>query len=81
MPFGDGVLCIGGAIVRLGIKFNNAVGTSTMPSGADPALSVMGGVPPAGGFRFYSIWYRDGAPFCTAATFNLTNGEAILWIP
>jgi hypothetical protein len=81
-PFGDGVLCIGGAIIRMTIKFNNAVGSSTAPSGADPAISVMGAVPPAGGFRFYSIWYRDGAvAFCTPATFNVTNGEAILWIP
>ncbi|MBL8859621.1 MAG: hypothetical protein JNL28_14025 [Planctomycetes bacterium] len=81
LPFGDGVLCIGGAIVRLGVKFNNLAGSSTIPSGLDPALSVMGLVPPAGGFRFYSSWYRDAALFCTPATFNVTNGVGVLWTP
>jgi hypothetical protein len=81
LPFGDGVLCIGGAIIRLGVKFNNIAGSSTIPSGIDPALSVMGAVPPAGGFRFYSDWYRDSAVFCTPATFNVANGFAILWTP
>ncbi|MDZ4771590.1 MAG: hypothetical protein SGI72_00510 [Planctomycetota bacterium] len=81
LPFGDGVLCIGGAIVRLGVKFNTFAGSSTIPSGADPVLSVMGGVPAAGGARFYSAWYRDSAVFCTPSTFNLTNGVAVFWTP
>lgn len=81
VPFGDGILCVGGALVRLGVKFNNLAGSSTMPSGADPVLSVMGGVPAAGGFRFYATWYRDSALFCTPATFNVTNGVGVLWTP
>lgn len=81
LPFGDGILCIGGVITRLGVKFNNALGTSTIPSGIDPPLSIMGGVPAAGGFRFYSSWYRDAALFCTPATFNVTNGVGVLWTP
>ena len=81
MPFGDGILCVGGALVRLGVKFNSLAGSSTMPSGLDPVLSVMGGVPAGGGFRFYAAWYRDSAVFCTAATFNVTNGVGVLWTP
>lgn len=81
LPFGDGVLCIGGQIIRLGIKFNTLAGSSTIPSGIDPPLSVMGAVPPMGGFRFYSAWYRDAAAFCTTATFNVTNGVGVLWTP
>jgi hypothetical protein len=81
LPFGDGILCIGGAIIRLGVKFNNALGSSTIPSGADPVLSVMGAVPPAGGFRFSASWYRDSALFCTPATFNVANGVGVLWTP
>jgi hypothetical protein len=81
VPFGDGLLCLGGVITRLGVKFNNAVGSSTIPSGADPALSVMGGVPPAGGIRMYQAWYRDALVFCTPSTFNLTNAVAVVWTP
>lgn len=82
MPLGDGLLCALGVLTRLAVKFNNAVGSSTCPSGADPALSVMGFVPAAGGFRYYAGWYRDGvAAFCPPATNNVTNGVAILWTP
>ena len=82
LPFGDGILCIGGVITRLGVKFNNLAGTSTIPSGIDPPLSVMGGVPAGGGFRFYSCWYRDAVlTYCTPAAFNVTNGVAVIWTP
>jgi hypothetical protein len=81
IPLGDGVLCAFGALIRLGVKFNDAAGSSALPSGVDPVLSVMGMVPAAGGFRFYSAWYRDAAVFCTPATNNVTNGVSVLWIP
>jgi hypothetical protein len=29
--------------------------------------------------RYYQVWYRNSAPFCTTATFNLTNGYSIVW--
>ncbi|MCY2960253.1 MAG: hypothetical protein NTY35_08805 [Planctomycetota bacterium] len=78
--FGDGLRCVGGAVIRLGVKFN--VGnTSAYPTGADPLVSVKGMIPAAGGTRFYQGWYRDAVPFCTASTFNLTNGVAITWTP
>lgn len=82
VPLGDGLLCTLGVLTRLAVKFNDAFGSSTCPSGADPALSVMGFVPPAGSFRYYAGWYRDVvAAFCPPATNNLTNGVAILWTP
>jgi hypothetical protein len=82
VAFGDGLRCVFGSVIRLGVKFN--VGnTSSIPSGADPALSILGAIPPAGGTRFYQCWYRDAAPaFCIpAATFNQTNALAITWTP
>ncbi len=78
--FGDGLRCVGGAVIRLGIKVN--VGNaSAYPTGADLPVSVKGLVPAAGGTRFYQAWYRNAGAFCTPSTFNLTNGLAISWTP
>ena len=35
----------------------------------------------AGESRTYQVWYRNAAAFCTAATFNLTNGLTAIWQP
>ncbi len=78
--FGDGLRCAGGSVVRLGTKTNSA-GTSSYPVGTDLSVSVKGGVPAGGGTRTYQAWYRNAAAFCTASTFNLTNGTAIAWVP
>jgi hypothetical protein len=42
---------------------------------------VKGVLPAAGGTREYQGWYRNGAAFCTAQPFNLTNGLEIAWGP
>ena len=79
--FGDGLLCVGGTITRLGVVFNNGSGGSQYPSGAAPAISVQGliGAP---GVRTYQAWYRDGnSSFCTTATYNLSNGYQAVWVP
>jgi hypothetical protein len=31
--------------------------------------------------RVYQAWFRNAAAFCTPATFNLTNGVAVEWVP
>jgi hypothetical protein len=33
------------------------------------------------GVRTYQAWYRNAAVFCTASTFNLSNGYSITWTP
>lgn len=77
--FGDGLLCVMGPIVRLGVKFN-VTGASNHPEVGDPSISLQGGiVGPA--LRCYQIYYRDAAAFCTSATSNLSNGYALLWVP
>jgi hypothetical protein len=76
--FGDGLRCAGGTIIRLGTKVNVA-GASQYPVGADLAVSVRGAVTTPGVTRYYQVWYRNSAPFCTTATFNLTNGYSIVW--
>ncbi len=79
-PFGDGLRCAGGSVSRLGTK-TSAAGASSYPEAGDRRVSVQGTIPAAGGLRFYQVWYRNAAAFCTAATFNLTNGLEVSWTP
>lgn len=75
--FGDGLLCAGGTITRLAVVFASGV-TATCPLG----VSSLGAVPATGGMRTYQAWFRDSSStFCTASTFNLSNGLAIYWAP
>jgi hypothetical protein len=79
--FGDGLLCAGGTLTRLGIHFAvNGYDAYGAPSG-DPAIALQGLIPAGGATRFYQGWYRDSQPFCTASTFNLTNGVRLVWGP
>ncbi|MBL8859917.1 MAG: PD40 domain-containing protein [Planctomycetes bacterium] len=78
MVFGDGLLCAGGTIVRLGIAFPIGV-TATFP--AAPGTLHTTGMVVAPGARTYQGWYRDSLDFCTAATFNLTQGLSTIWAP
>jgi hypothetical protein len=77
--FGDGLRCAGGQVARLATQVN-ALGVSEYPAGAQASVSVRGGVA-APGTRTYQIWYRNAAAFCQAATFNLSNGLSITWVP
>jgi hypothetical protein len=79
LVFGDGLLCVSGTLIRLGVKFN-VLGKSTYPSGGDAPLSVMGGLV-AGDTRDYQAWYRDAAVYCSSSTFNLTNAVEVTWVP
>lgn len=77
--FGDGLLCVGGSLTRLGIK-TNAGGSSQYPAVGDPSLHVQGSNV-AGDTRQYQCWYGDSATFCVPATFNLSNGLETIWGP
>lgn len=76
--FGDGIRCAGGGVTRLGTALNAPSGASQYPSGIQPSVSVRGGVTQPG-TRTYQAWYRNIAPFCTAAAFNTSNGWEIYW--
>jgi choice-of-anchor B domain-containing protein len=76
-PFGDGLRCAGGSIVRLGTKLASG-GMTGYPQAGDASVSVRGGVVTPG-TRVYQAWYRNAATFCTSETFNLTNGLSVLW--
>lgn len=77
---GDGLTCTGGALVRLGVHANTPGGAAFFPGPGDLAVSVRGGVTNPGE-RVYQTWYRNAQPFCTSATFNLTNAVRVLWVP
>jgi predicted outer membrane repeat protein len=78
-PFGDGLRCAGGTVVRLGFV-QNVGGASSWPSSAS-AWQTGHVALTAGATRNYQGWYRDASAFCTSSTFNLTNGVQILWCP
>jgi hypothetical protein len=80
--FGDGLRCVGGSVVRLGVE-HNAGGGSTYPgTPGDASISVKGAIPVGGGVtRRYQAWFRDAAAFCTSSAFNLTNGLSVDWAP
>ena len=77
--FGDGLRCAGGSVVRLGTK-TNASGGSICPGAGEQPLSVKGAVA-SPGTRTYQVWYRNSAAYCTASTFNLSNGLELVWAP
>lgn len=77
----DGLACVSGAIIRLGLS-QNVNGTSIYPEPGDLPVSVKGQVPGVGGTRYYQGWYRNtNAAFCPPATTNRTNGLIVAWIP
>ncbi|MBL8863574.1 MAG: hypothetical protein JNK02_16410 [Planctomycetes bacterium] len=81
-PFGDGLLCVTSNVIRLGTK-NAAGGVAEYgyQIGADIPISIRGNVPALGATRHYQVWYRNAAVFCTASTFNLSNGHTLQWVP
>jgi hypothetical protein len=78
--FGDGIRCVSGTIVRLAEK-PSVQGVATYPTAGEARVSVNGMIPPSGGTRYYQVWYRNAAAFCTVATYNLSNGLEISWLP
>ena len=80
VAFGDGLRCVGGTIIRLGIV--PGVGnTSQYPTGTginSVPVSIKGFCNP-GDTRHYQLWYRDSATFCTGAVFNLSNALTLVW--
>lgn len=85
-PFGDGLRCIGGQLLRLYVK-NAQNGAAVAPRLGDPSISVrsaaLGDPIPPGSLRFYQVYYRDpNLSFCagpTGGTFNVSNGMRVVW--
>jgi hypothetical protein len=80
VAFGDGLRCVGGALLRLYVRTAQA-GTSSAPSPGDPSVSAQsaakGDVIPAGSSRVYQVIYRDVSPtFCPSPQGSLQNSSS-----
>jgi hypothetical protein len=76
LPFGDGLRCAGGGLVRLGVKMADGAGTGIW----GPGLAAAGGWL-AGDTRRFQAWYRDPVLSPCAAFQNLTPGLEIAFVP
>jgi hypothetical protein len=73
-PFGDGLRCAGGGVIRLQVRFADTAGASQ----TSLSISGAGGVAP-GDVKRYQLWYRDpNTSFCGFG-FNLSNGIEVSW--
>lgn len=78
VPFGDGVTCIGGNLLRFGDQLAEA-GHARYPGAGAPQISFVT-LPPMGARRYYQALYRNAnAAWCSPPTFNVTNAVEILW--
>ena len=73
-PFGDGLRCTGGGVIRLQVRFADSSGASA----TNISVATKGGCA-AGDVKRYQIWYRDPGGSPCATQFNLSNGYEITW--
>lgn len=76
VPFGDGLRCAGGGVIRIQVRISTPSGTSQTTTNIVAATGVQ-----PGDTKRYQIWYRDpqGSPCGTG--FNLSNGIEVSWTP
>ncbi|MDZ4772926.1 MAG: hypothetical protein SGI72_07295 [Planctomycetota bacterium] len=79
ITFGDGLLCAGGTITRMGVVFPTG-STASYPGGLTPNPVSIAGATAVGDVRNYQCWYRDSAVFCSPETYNLTNLVTLTWM-
>jgi len=73
-PFGDGLRCAGGGVVRLQVRFADSAGDSS----TSIMIPAVGGAAP-GDTKRYQLWYRDPLSSPCGLSFNLTNGVQVAW--
>jgi hypothetical protein len=86
IAFGDGLRCVGGHLKRLYTK-NASGGTVSAPATGDPSITTrsasLGDPIPAGGTRFYLVYYRDpNLAFCAPPSgdaWNTSQSLSIVW--
>lgn len=80
--FGDGLVCVGSPIARLGVQSaEGGVASYGFDVVGGPLITQSTWIPPVGATRFYQAWYRNAAPLCSPATFNFTSGIGLTWTP
>jgi hypothetical protein len=83
VPFGDGVRCIDGQLLRLSLRFADPSGNVVHPGASDTPLGARNaqlGFPILpGAKRGYQVYYRDAQSFACPTTFNVTNAVQVQW--
>ncbi|MCB9916661.1 MAG: endonuclease [Planctomycetes bacterium] len=74
LPFGDGLRCVGGSVLRLQVVFADVFGD--LQSSAN--LVTAGAVAP-GDTRYYQWWYRDPGASPCGTGFNLSQAWQVVW--
>lgn len=75
LPFGDGLLCVGGTVVRMQGKLTSPVGTIDY----GPGLAASGGWDGGETWNF-QVWYRDIPGVCGSG-YNLSSAYQVSFLP
>ncbi|MDP6410793.1 MAG: right-handed parallel beta-helix repeat-containing protein [Planctomycetota bacterium] len=75
LPFGDGLRCVGGSVVRLQVV--TASGSGASATSMD--IGLAGGVS-VGETKHYQLWYRAPGSSPCGSGFNLTNAVSVTWV-
>lgn len=76
-PFGEGLRCAGGALVRIARK-TQSFNWAAYPHPGDAPISQLGFVAP-GDTRHYQVWFQDSPGLCGPPTSNFSNGYTVTW--
>ena len=77
VPFGDGLRCVGGSVVRLDTRVGTPYfGLAVWDAGLPGALGVA-----AGETRFFQAWYRDPLGTPCGSGFNTSNAVEVTFTP
>jgi len=76
LPFGDGLRCVGGSVVRVSVKTANTSGVATW----GPGLGASEGWS-AGDLLSLQTWYRDPAGGPCSSGFNLSHAVELSVVP
>ncbi len=71
--FGDGLRCVTGTVLRLGVLMASAGQAEFDEPGRAGGVGV-------GDTRYYQAWYRNSVPYCTPSGFNFSDALEIVWL-
>ncbi len=72
--FGDGLRCVGGAIIRLQVRVTDDRGRAESTAKISDEANLQ-----PGDTRFYQFWYRDPGLSPCNTEFNISNGVSLTW--
>lgn len=76
LPFGDGLRCVGGGVLRLGVKIADGAGRAQWGPGLSSGTDWMAGMS-----SYLQAWYRDPGASPCGSEFNTSNGMAVFFLP